>query len=448
MSDQKLDNKTNNETQDNSYTAPKQKPKKKKVPLDIAKEHIIDSIVGGAWQNRIGDFHEVWRVFTDQNDTRHLLKLEKDNSYSFLTPEKAIRELDIFTARLKELNVGYCMTTAALKDIYRKCKNRAKNIPEPEPIAFLNENKSCFVRLPFEKDQDGDTSVFDELFSRMNNPLPIKIFLGSLAFPKADRSQVVCIKGDGGEGKTLLVNSFARPLKKITVSLGDLSKTNNFFSYSLMHKRLGLVGETDVANFLEDSLVKEITGDNTIRIEPKGEQSFDYKPGIKLLITTNIEPTVKRMKASMRRVIYSTVTPPANALRGVEYQRFLDKWDKQFPAFFSKCVNLYQEYCEFNEPIPTEDSILDDLIAESESLYEYILNKEFRQSRGGHVVVSAVGQMLADKYKITSNKKKSEFYKYLDVLGYKVTKFNGKRRISGVEFIDYAAYRKREMDRK
>jgi P4 family phage/plasmid primase-like protien len=117
--------------------------------------------------------------------------------------------------------------------------------------------------------------------------------------------------GDGSNGKTTLLNAFMDVFGlDYCIKLGRdflISKKQEGHSteqMDLFGKRLGVCSESNDGRRLDEGFVKELCGGDVIRGRRMREDSWEYKPTHKVLLTTNHKPVIKGTDhAIWRRIV-------------------------------------------------------------------------------------------------------------------------------------------------
>lgn len=116
----------------------------------------------------------------------------------------------------------------------------------------------------------------------------------------------VIISGGAGTGKSTLLNIITQLIggkeKVSPMSLQELA-TDKFAPFSLVDKFANI--RSDISSFMisKTDIIKQVTGDDTITVERKGEQSFSYRNHAKLLYTANVAPLLADDMGIQRRAL-------------------------------------------------------------------------------------------------------------------------------------------------
>lgn len=113
----------------------------------------------------------------------------------------------------------------------------------------------------------------------------------------------IIIQGGAGTGKSTLLNMITSLIgedKISAVGLQDLA-TDKFASFGLVDKLANIRSDISSLMIAKPDLIKQVTGDDTITVERKGEQAFSYLSYAKLLFTANTAPNFAQDMGIERR---------------------------------------------------------------------------------------------------------------------------------------------------
>lgn len=243
------------------------------------------------------------------------------------------------------------------------------------PVAQLTEIGYTFHRLPWDF-ADGVCPTWDEMFGRIENADSIMAFIGSFFIPHSDRQQYVWLHGGGNDGKGS-INRFLHHVfngayrSEVVPERGD-----KFWTSGLINARVVVFGDCNNYNFPTKGIFKQITGDDPIKIEFKGENAFSTKLICKLIFFSNERPNISGQRSDVRRAIFSEIAPITGPIIPTKvYDRLL--WDEG-DAFLSKCVKKYQLLCPEHGPIPVKKDSVDRLVADNEEELEIVTLTNFQ----------------------------------------------------------------------
>lgn len=146
--------------------------------------------------------------------------------------------------------------------------------------------------LTFIQDMLGDSTVFlteyiGYMFKRTYSPF----------------QTFVVIQGGAGTGKSTLLNMITSLIGEDKISAVGLQElaTDKFASFGLVDKFANIRSDIPSLMIAKPDLIKQVTGDDTITVERKGEQAFSYLSYAKLLFTANTAPNFAQDMGIERR---------------------------------------------------------------------------------------------------------------------------------------------------
>lgn len=214
----------------------------------------------------------------------------------------------------------------------------------------------------------------------------IKQFMGSLYVPSQAIKLALFLKGHSDSGKTMLINIFTGAVGKKNTSHVPLDKLNERFQLSNMIGKLlnafGEVEEDDDSNALVNRVVqsqifKAITGKDTVQIERKGKDAFDFDNRAKLVYGMNNDPKIKDSGGGVSNRIYYMQL--LNRFR-VGDERRIENIDEKIiendiPAIFNWCMDGLRELANNNWTFDNRDyfRVGDEIRAVNNPIIEFIL---------------------------------------------------------------------------
>lgn len=231
-------------------------------------------------------------------------------------------------------------------------------------VRELSEKGLCWQRLEFDL-ADGASATFDELFSRMDtNAQAVRAWIGSLFDEKSSRQQYVWLHGAGRNGKSSLLG-FLKKVFGPTYKAAYMPKkgVNNFWTRSLLGKRVVAFTDCSNFNFVTDDMFKSLTGGDAVETELKGGAIQTSDMICKIIFASNEKPKLTGAEADTRRAIYAELRPVEGELLGKEeYEGRL--W-AEAAAFLWKCRQAYVPWAKAAE-IPIDREALEELVRSSE----------------------------------------------------------------------------------
>lgn len=221
---------------------------------------------------------------------------------TYLTP----KDVDDIV-RLAELNA---------ESMDRKTSGTEKMILKEDKIApmkFKTDPGWCWHRHDFDPTPVGKTeheikealAVWeDEVFPRITeNTNPFLSWCGSLAFEKTNRTMSPWLWGEGGSGKSAVCEFVMGVMGPAGCPLDpDLIMNDKHVAAQLIGKRIGYISEAPY-KLVSTGKWKRLTGEATLQVNPKGKDAITSKIHIKMLISSNVFPTIKDGKEYERRIM-------------------------------------------------------------------------------------------------------------------------------------------------
>jgi len=178
-------------------------------------------------------------------------------------------------------------------------------------------------RVPVTYDPDADTAPYrdfvDELVERDADRKALFEMVGHALMPDANEryKKFLILSGDADNGKSV----FFRRVKALldgpkgeeqntaSVKLSKIAQ-NQFSMFSLYGTKANIAGEIDGKRIQNTAAIKDITGGDTIEIEPKGLDSFFTPINSTLMFAANDPPIIgKRDKEAIRTRIVPVELP-------------------------------------------------------------------------------------------------------------------------------------------
>lgn len=274
-----------------------------------------------------------------------------------------------------------------------------------------SESGLCWQRLEFDL-ASGATPTFDELFGRMDtNALAVKAWIGSLFDPKSSRQQYVWLHGEGRNGKSSLIGILKRVFKATYKAAYVPQKgVNNFWTRSLLGKRLVAFSDFSNFNFVGDDIFKSLTGGDAMETEIKGGAHQTSDMICKIIFASNVKPNVTGGASDTRRAIYCELRPVEGELLGKE--EYEERLWSEAPAFLWACRKAYEPWAKAAE-IPVDREALETLVAANEEKWEVLVGDYFEV---GPDFQTSVSDLYAVAHKLAglSDREIGRFKTYLE----------------------------------
>lgn len=242
------------------------------------------------------------------------------------------------------------------------------------PVVQKTEIGYNFHRLPWDF-AAGYSPHWDEMFERLQNAEAIMAWIGSLFVAHSERQQYVWIYGEGGNGKGAINRFLKRVFNGAYKSESVPERGDKFWTSNLLNSRVVVFPDCNNYNFPTTGLFKQITGDDPIKVEFKGENAFSADLVCKLLFLSNRRPNISGQTSDTRRAIFGEIGAiVGDPIPTKMYDALL--WDEA-PQFLYKCVKTYNKLCPDDGYIPTDKAITEDLVSDNEEYYESLFGKKF-----------------------------------------------------------------------
>ena len=152
--------------------------------------------------------------------------------------------------------------------------------------------------IPWNIGKSEETPVIDGLFQDWLGEKYIKTLHEILAFSIAREyfiNRIICLLGAGSNGKSKFVDIVDKFLGNHNTCSSDLETLANsrFETAKLYKKLICKVSETEFSLLKRTAQLKQLSGDDFMRVEVKRKDPFDAKNFAKLLISTNTLPAVQ-----------------------------------------------------------------------------------------------------------------------------------------------------------
>lgn len=232
-------------------------------------------------------------------------------------------------------------------------------------VRELSDPGYCWHRLPFDLSRDV-TPTFDEMFSRIDNALAVKQWIGALLDPLSDRQHYVWLHGPGGQGKGALSRFLRDVFGPSYKAVVPPSEGDKFWTGGLVGKRLVVFNDCKDVNFPVSGLGKSLVGGDAIPAEKKGGDSFTMLPTCMLMYNSNDRPKLTSEPSDTRRVILAYVAPRPEGSQKLETDKYNAILWAEGSGFLWECREEYRRMKESGASYTIDTEELDELTAENE----------------------------------------------------------------------------------
>lgn len=236
-----------------------------------------------------------------------------------------IDEIDLFNSIDRALRSGFTCSSKTKAEILEAMK-RVGRARQPKPIkntmiqfmdtiydfetgAVIKATPNLFATnpIPHKLGESDETPNFDRVFMEWVGKEYVQTLYEILAYcmiPDYPLHRIFCLVGSGmnGKGKFLeIISRFIGCNNKTSTEL-DYLMNSRFEAAKLYKKLVCLMGETNFSELSKTSLLKRLSGGDTIGFEFKNKDPFDDYNYAKIIIATNSLPTTTdRTKGFYRR---------------------------------------------------------------------------------------------------------------------------------------------------
>ena len=250
------------------------------------------------------------------------------------------------------------------------------------------------------------------------------------------QQKFLILNGEGGTGKSTVIRMIEAMIGSENISNISLSElTQRFASYGLLGKLLNSCADLEVQALEDTSTLKKVLGEDTLRGEAKGKDSFSFKSYAKLIFSTNELPVIKAEKTNgfYRRLLIL----PMNRVPEVARSDFYDQLSAEIGYFIRISVQALSRMYKRGTLAESRHSAeaVDRLRMDSDTV-EAFLNDMCEHKRGERVERGYLYEKYAD-YCYESDRTsltKNNFYRSLRVKGYPEVRVSTGRYFSDIFF--------------
>lgn len=220
-----------------------------------------------------------------------------------------------------------------------------------------------------------DLVAWKEWLSRLSDPMAFGAWIWSIYEPEHCGRQCLYLQGpDGEDGKSVVsevvYSMFGAEYASSLSSLGALSTQERFGLSGIYGKRLILVPDLNNSNLLKYPIFRQLTGEDPVTIEYKGQTPFMAKIRVRFWVCSNYSVNVSAQKHETSRLLWIVVSPPTE--RTVRWKIELKN---EFHAFLQYCKFAYAEKCRDHyqiESVAATQTTRDNIGNESVDIVDYL----------------------------------------------------------------------------
>ena len=207
--------------------------------------------------------------------------------------------------------------------------------------------------IPFSIGESDETPILDKLFREWvvgdgQDESYIKTLYEIIAYSTLKHQflqRLFAFTGTGSNGKGVFQNIVTKFLGEENVATAEMKvlTKSNFASASLFHKQAVMIGEVDAYDMQNTNLLKQLTGEDRIRFEFKGKDSFTEQSYCTCFINTNSLPiTPDKSDGFYRR--WLQIEFPHQFETGTDILTTIP--DKEFENLSRKIIKIIKELYE------------------------------------------------------------------------------------------------------
>jgi hypothetical protein len=210
-------------------------------------------------------------------------------------------------------------------------------------LGWKSETRISLHKMDFDPfpvpDPESACPLFCELMGRTTNNVTLMAWIGSLFDPQSQRQQYAWIYGAGENGKSALARVLLAALGPVGASEKPPTQDAKHWTCGLSNKRLVVFPDCNNVSFVTSGDFKQLTGEDPVRMEPKGKPVHYEDIDAKFLIISNDRPRISSSKADMRRILFFSIAdiPPESRFENYEHRLAIE-----MPAIMSLCWETYQ----------------------------------------------------------------------------------------------------------
>ncbi len=208
--------------------------------------------------------------------------------------------------------------------------------------------------------------LISEALSRMDCPDQFCAWVGSIFDKDSPQSQYMWLYGEGGNGKSAMVNLIGWMCGTAHASVRKPTSSDlRFWSTCLVGKRFVSFGDLNSFKFPTQDTFKMLTGDRLIPMEEKWGKLMSVHLPCKYIFTSNMMPQITDSMADRRRVIFSKMDPITCEPDGGYEERIKLEGE----AFLNYCRELYDR-TNVKGFIKMPEDIVDSLVDPMEGSFQ------------------------------------------------------------------------------
>ncbi len=265
-------------------------------------------------------------------------------------------------------------------------------------------------------------------------------YLGYCLTQDTSQQKFLILYGTGGTGKSLVIRLLQNMVgdeNVSNISLCELSQ--RFATYGLVDKLVNSCADLELQALNDTGTIKKLVGEDTMRVEQKGKDSFSYRNKAKLIFSTNQLPLIKSEQSNglFRRLIMLEM----NNKPTVSIPNYYNILSNEIDYLIDECMKALTRMYQNTNILVSENSIalVNKLRKESDTVQAFLSDCTKRTGCDADRVNQVKLYKLYFAYCVDLERqslKKSNFFKSLEVKGYSRIKSNSVRYFTGLRLTD------------
>lgn len=293
---------------------------------------------------------------------------------------------------------------------------------EPQEVAsvrFLSEVGLTWHRTDFDP-QDIPTPLFANFRSHiLENEFACLAWIGSLFDLKAARQNYLWLRGEGGDGKGVLMRLLKKIFGPSYVAMATDVKNNQFSNSILIGKRLGGFSDCHNLNYVMSENFMQLSGGDPVRIEQKGKDGYTADINTMFMFSSNNMPNITSSKAHMRRAVIVELKERTEDCG--DPRTYETRFYEERAGIVWQAMKAWKEMIDLHGKMVVNNSVGEQVADDFEDKYLSILEKFFvvKMHDSGGDTCSSIYELLRTQAKL-NDFEIHHFKAYLNRKGIKI----------------------------
>lgn len=333
--------------------------------LQVVEMVLQNTLYFNTLDNLSGFFYngQYWETFKTRNEAYVALKFEISNILGDYASARLIK--DILELTLSKALKNERRTVFETKPSLVSFKNTAV---DGDTMEFIPNRPDLYILGGFDFEIKTDMNVgktlnlFTETLGE-NHKFMIEFFGSMFHRDYRPFQYAVIITGQAGAGKSYLVELMRTFIgKQMTTSLSLEQIAKDKFMTAEMYGSYANIKSDLKNNFIPDfETINNLTGQDSLQVQRKGENSFSFTNHAKLLFTANEAPAIKSNPGIRRRMKIVVAKSAPHIAKNDDDDNYME-YMKERGAFVYYAMSLYMEAKDRRKMSLTQD--IEDATAE------------------------------------------------------------------------------------